>query len=220
MTSAAALYQELEPNSVYYDRHSGNQFKKTLLIIGLQPDEYKDRLKQSTTLYVGNLSFFTYESQLMEFFSECGQVVSLIMGLNKREKTPCGFCFVEYATRDQAQQAVDCLNLQSVDGRQIRIDWDPGFKQGRQFGRGKSGGQVRDELNADGLVDKDRPVNRYSAPPHGGAGERRGGGYQQGRFNSGYRNFNKRGRIEVEEEDTNREDDMDRRKRFRRNDDM
>ena len=58
-------------------------------------------------------------------------MVSLIMGLNKVQKTPCGFCFVEYATRKEAQQAVDCLNLQVVDGRQIRIDWDPGFKFGR-----------------------------------------------------------------------------------------
>lgn len=197
---------------MYYDRHSG-----------LSPGEYKDRLRQSTTLYVGNLSFFTYESQLMEFFSECGQVVSLIMGLNKREKTPCGFCFVEYATREQAQQAVDCLNLQIVDGRQVRIDWDLGFKSGRQFGRGKSGGQVRDELNQDGLIDKDRPVSRFSAPPHhqGGAGR---GGYQQNR-NSGFRNFNKRGRIEVDDEEGGNfhrgggDDEMDRRKRFRRNDD-
>ncbi len=113
-------------------------------------------MKLSTTLYVGNLSFFTNEGQLMEFFSLCGHVVNLIMGLNKKQKTPCGFCFVEYASREEAQQAIDCLNLQSVDGRQIRIDWDPGFKFGRQFGRGKTGGQVRDELNPD-QADKDRP---------------------------------------------------------------
>ncbi len=53
------------------------------------------------------------------------------MGLNKAEKTPCGFCFVEYSTRDEAAQALDCLNLQMIDGRQVRIDWDPGFKYGR-----------------------------------------------------------------------------------------
>lgn len=88
------------------------------------------------------------------------------MGLNKKEKTPCGFCFVEYATREESQQAVDSLNLQVVDGRQIRIDWDLGFKQGRQFGRGKSGGQVRDEYTE--FVDKDRPVNRPPPSSQGG----------------------------------------------------
>lgn len=123
----------------------------------LSPEEYHERLRLSTTLYAGNLSFYTHEAQLLEFFQRFGQVVNLIMGLNKREKTPCGFCFVEFATRDEAQQAIDCLNLQLIDGRQIRIDWDPGFKYGRQFGRGKSGGQVRDELNPDN-TDKDRPT--------------------------------------------------------------
>lgn len=30
-----------------------------------------------------------------------------------------------------------------LDERIIRCDLDPGYKEGRQFGRGKSGGQVR-----------------------------------------------------------------------------
>ena len=139
MTSAAALYQDLESSSVYYDRKSGNSLY-LLIHIELSPEEYRERLRLSTTLYAGNLSFYTNETQLLEFFQMCGHVVSMIMGLNTREKTPCGFCFVEFATRDEAQQAVDCLNLQMIDGRQVRIDWDPGFKQGRQFGRGRSGG--------------------------------------------------------------------------------
>lgn len=32
-----------------------------------------------------------------------------------------------------------------LDERIIRCDLDPGYKEGRQYGRGKSGGQVRDE---------------------------------------------------------------------------
>jgi nuclear cap-binding protein subunit 2 len=106
----------------------------------LSPEEYKERLRLSTTLYVGNLSFYTNECQLLEFFGQCGQVVNLIMGLNKVQKTPCGFCFVEYDTKAEAEDTVDCLNLQTIDGRQVRIDWDPGFKFGRQFGRGRGGG--------------------------------------------------------------------------------
>ena len=30
-----------------------------------------------------------------------------------------------------------------LDDRIVRTDWDPGFEEGRQFGRGRSGGQVR-----------------------------------------------------------------------------
>lgn len=37
------------------------------------------------------------------------------------------------------------VNGTKLDERVIRCDLDPGFKEGRQYGRGKSGGQVRDE---------------------------------------------------------------------------
>lgn len=33
-----------------------------------------------------------------------------------------------------------------LDERVIRCDLDPGYREGRQFGRGKNGGQVRDEF--------------------------------------------------------------------------
>lgn len=59
------------------------------------------------------------------------------MGLNSQSKQPCGFCFVIYHTREDAALALDCLNQTTIDGMQIRIDWDYGFKEGRQFGRGK-----------------------------------------------------------------------------------
>ena len=36
-----------------------------------------------------------------------------------------------------------------MDDRVIRADWDAGFVEGRQYGRGKHGGQVRDEYRKD-----------------------------------------------------------------------
>lgn len=53
-------------------------------------------LKQSCTLYVGNLSFYTTEEQVHELFSKSGDVKRIIIGLDKVKKTACGFCFVEY----------------------------------------------------------------------------------------------------------------------------
>lgn len=129
------------------------------LLVGLTQEQYKEKLSKSTTLYVGNLSFYTQESQIAELFALCGKVVNIIMGLNRETKSPCGFCFVEYATREEAALAIECLNLKVFDGRQVRIDWDPGFEQGRQFGRGKTGGQVRDEVKPD-FQDRDRPLFR------------------------------------------------------------
>ncbi|KAK2743043.1 nuclear cap binding complex subunit [Myotisia sp. PD_48] len=109
-----------------------------------QPD-FDDSLKDATTLYVGNLSFYTTEEQIHELFSKCGEIKRLVMGLDRFQKTPCGFCFVEYYTH---QDALDCMKYiggTKLDERTVRTDLDPGFQEGRQYGRGKSGGQVRDE---------------------------------------------------------------------------
>ena len=64
-------------------------------------------------------------------------------------KTPCGFCFVEYQDREDALNAMRYVNGTRLDDRIIRTDWDAGFIEGRQYGRGKSGGQVRDEYRTD-----------------------------------------------------------------------
>lgn len=57
--------------------------------------EQQAQLARSSTLYVGNLSFFTTEEQIYELFSKAGRIRRIIMGLDRNAKTPCGFCFVE-----------------------------------------------------------------------------------------------------------------------------
>ena len=71
------------------------------------------------------------------------------MGLDRFQKTPCGFCFVEYHTHQQACDCMRFINGTKLDERLVRTDLDPGFKEGRQYGRGRSGGQVRDEYRKD-----------------------------------------------------------------------
>ena len=139
--AATALYRDIDQlgQSEYYDRRSG-----------LSQDDYKKRLTTSTTLYVGNLSFYTSESQLMELFSMCGRVKNLYMGLNNKSFRPCGFCFVEFQTREEASIAIDCLNLATMDRRKVRIDWDYGYNPNRRFGRGRGGGGVRSRRVAAG----------------------------------------------------------------------
>ncbi|KAF9875520.1 nuclear cap binding protein subunit 2 [Colletotrichum karsti] len=138
-----------------------------------KPEPAEDPLADATTLYVGNLSFYTTEEQVYELFSKCGEIKRLVMGLDRFNKTPCGFCFVEYYTH---QDALDCMKYiggTKLDERVIRTDLDPGFEEGRQYGRGKSGGQVRDEYRED--YDEGR----------GGLGRaierERGGEYDEGR---------------------------------------
>ena len=55
-----------------------------------------EKLELSSTLYVGNLSFYSTEEQVYELFSMCGEVKRVVMGIDRVKKTPCGFCFVEY----------------------------------------------------------------------------------------------------------------------------
>ncbi|KAL0615975.1 Nuclear cap-binding protein subunit 2 [Plecturocebus cupreus] len=68
------------------------------------------------------------------------------MGLDKMKKTECGFCFVEYYSQADAENAMRYINVTHLDDRIIRTDWDAGFKEGRQCGRGQSGGQVRNGI--------------------------------------------------------------------------
>lgn len=108
-----------------------------------------DNLRQSmksATIYVGKLSFYTSEEQIYELFSKCGVIKRIIMGLDRFKFTPCGFCFVIYNKPEEALNAVKYLSDTKLDDREITIDLDPGFEDGRQFGRGKTGGQVSDEL--------------------------------------------------------------------------
>ncbi|RPA78961.1 RNA-binding domain-containing protein [Ascobolus immersus RN42] len=109
----------------------------------------EDALKDATTLYVGNLSFYTTEEQIHELFSKCGEIKRLVMGLDRFNKTPCGFCFVEYYTHADALDAMKYVGGTKLDERLIRTDLDPGFKEGRQYGRGPTGGQVRDYYRED-----------------------------------------------------------------------
>ncbi|KAL1977480.1 hypothetical protein VTN31DRAFT_339 [Thermomyces dupontii] len=141
----------LDKPSAYYQSKSK---RRRLELEGLsdKADKIDDPvalLKDATTLYVGNLSFYTTEEQIHELFAKCGEVKRLVMGLDRYAKTPCGFCFVEYYTH---QDALDCLKYiggTKLDERIIRTDLDPGFVEGRQYGRGKSGGQVRDEYRGE-----------------------------------------------------------------------
>eukprot|EP00735_Rhodelphis_limneticus_P008911 TRINITY_DN2382_c0_g1::TRINITY_DN2382_c0_g1_i1::g.20689::m.20689 TRINITY_DN2382_c0_g1::TRINITY_DN2382_c0_g1_i1::g.20689 ORF type:complete len:244 (-),score=5.84,sp/Q8JGR6/NCBP2_DANRE/63.95/1e-64,RRM_1/PF00076.17/2.4e-15,RRM_6/PF14259.1/8.4e-10,RRM_5/PF13893.1/7e-08 TRINITY_DN2382_c0_g1_i1:196-849(-) len=137
-TPNSSLFTPTSVKSAYIDRRSG-----------VDKGEYTKMLKESTTLYIGNLSFYTTEEQIEELFSKCGEVKRIIMGLDRIQKTPCGFCFVIFYDRTSAESAVYFVSGSRLDDRVIRVDWDAGFKEGRQFGRGRSGGQIRDEFRAD-----------------------------------------------------------------------
>lgn len=112
-----------------------------------KPNGLEDLRKSynSGTVYVGMLSFETTEERIDELFSKLGFIKQIIMGLDRFTGNYCGFCFVIYHDPQDAVNAVKYLNGTKLDGRQIQIDLDPGFEEGRQFGRGKNGGQASTE---------------------------------------------------------------------------
>ncbi|KAJ1700080.1 hypothetical protein LUZ63_008592 [Rhynchospora breviuscula] len=134
----ASLFKDPSKLSAYRDRRfPGTQ------------EEYEQALQASITVYIGNMSFYTTEEQVYELFSRAGEIKKIIMGLDKNTKTPCGFCFVLYYSRDDTEDAVKYISGTMLDDRPIRADFDWGFEEGRQWGRGRSGGQVRDEYRTD-----------------------------------------------------------------------
>jgi nuclear cap-binding protein subunit 2 len=64
-------------NSISLSGYRDNKFKGT-------KTEQERLLSQSTTLYVGNLSFYTTEEQIHELFGRAGDLKRIIMVIKKR----------------------------------------------------------------------------------------------------------------------------------------
>lgn len=135
-----------------------------------------ERAMTLKTVYVGNLSHFTTEEQIHELFLKCGAIDRIIMGLDRNKLTPCGFCFVIYRTEQGSLNAMKFLQSTVLDSQDITIDLDPGFREGRQFGRGRHGGQAGAEIAASG-----------GFRGRGGRGGFRGRGGYRGRGRGGFR---------------------------------
>jgi nuclear cap-binding protein subunit 2 len=110
-------------------------------------------LRNSSTVYVGNLSFYTSETQVRDFFTAlCGPVRRVHMGLNSVTRRPAGFCLVEFADQAGAFAAVHHASGMTLDDRAVRVAWDRGGdirRSGRFWARGYTGAQTRDEYRQD-----------------------------------------------------------------------
>jgi RNA recognition motif-containing protein len=74
-------------------------------------------------LYVGNLPFSAEESQLMALFGNDGRQVASVRILSDRETGRSrGFGFVEMATPEDAQKAIEALNGAEFMGRPLTVN--------------------------------------------------------------------------------------------------
>ena len=73
-------------------------------------------------LYVGNLPYSTSETELQELFGRAGAVDSVNVVRDMATGRARGFAFVEMATDDEAQKAIQELNQQDLGGRSLNVN--------------------------------------------------------------------------------------------------
>ena len=73
-------------------------------------------------LFVGNLSFQATEEDLRELFAQAGTVETVRIITDQFTGRPRGFGFVEMATKEEAQKAIEMLNGRLFRDRNLVVD--------------------------------------------------------------------------------------------------
>jgi RNA recognition motif-containing protein len=73
-------------------------------------------------LYIGNLSFAASDSDLQGLFTQAGQVTSAKVITDVYTGRSRGFGFVEMASREEGQRAIDQFNGKPLKGRPIIVN--------------------------------------------------------------------------------------------------
>jgi RNA recognition motif-containing protein len=96
-------------------------------------------------IYVGGLPYATTDAQLQEIFSVHGAVESARVITDKFTGRSRGFGFVEMASSEEAQKAIQALNGTDLEGRNLTVnEARPQEKRSGGFGdRGGGGGERR-----------------------------------------------------------------------------
>ena len=88
----------------------------------------------STKIYVGNLPYSVTDSSLQSNFAEFGGVSSAKVMTDRETGRSKGFGFVEMASAEVAQAAIEALHGMSVDGRTIVVNLARPREDGRSPG--------------------------------------------------------------------------------------
>ena len=92
-------------------------------------------------LYVGNLPFSAGEAELQELFATAGAVDSVKVMRDMATGRARGFAFVEMATDEDAQKAIDKLHNADFGGRNLTVnETRPQPERSGSFGGGGYGG--------------------------------------------------------------------------------
>ena len=103
---------------------------------------YASEIHMAKKLYVGGLSYGTNDSALKDLFAEAGAVESATIIMDRATGRSKGFGFVEMATDEEAQKAIDLFNGKEFDGRTITVN-EARPKEDRPRSGGFGGGRNR-----------------------------------------------------------------------------
>jgi RNA recognition motif-containing protein len=109
-------------------------------------------------LYVGNLSYNTTREQLVELFSQAGEVTEATVINDRETGRSKGFAFVEMATDEAAQEAIQRFNGQMLDNRNLTVN-EARPREERSGGYGGGGGRGGFDRQSDRRSDRRR--DRY-----------------------------------------------------------
>ena len=91
-------------------------------------------------LYVGNLPYEVTEDDLQGLFGDVGAVASVSVMRDRETGRARGFAFVEMATEQDAQNAIDKLHDRPFGGRNLTVN-EARPQPARGFGGGGGGGR-------------------------------------------------------------------------------
>lgn len=88
----------------------------------LHPPSTRRRTTISAKVFVGNLNFYTTESELTDLLSEAGSIVDVYLPADRVTGRPRGFAFVEFSSEAESARAIELFDGYELGGRNIRIN--------------------------------------------------------------------------------------------------
>src|SRR5919202_3483918 len=94
----------------------------------------------SMKLYVGNLAFQTSSEELRTLFAQAGTVESATVVEDRDTGRSRGFGFVEMASKEEGNAAIQQFNGQDLNGRNLNVNEAKPREDRGNRGGGRSGG--------------------------------------------------------------------------------